>query len=650
MSEEPKKHPGTTYAERLVFQQKKVLSCITDYLEEARKNEKEPRREQNTKNWKMYHGKIDWRESRENEGVDWIHLHKLSLAAEQHKAKFKQGLMNFDKWLQVDLVPGHEPEVITDSFAKNLMRSQLEKADVKTVVSDALLVGLMESRACLRVSGMEKPKPRFIADGNKLSKTKNKEWQLDLQVRLFEEYLKDPENLGLYEIEELLIDRKDVIKLVNKDGKPSPKKPYNLDAFERLTPFTEEREQEDAKKQAEGNTRKMKRTKRRKSILIHNFWGIILDDDGDIFQWEKEDGKFIPLENVLITLGNEKEILRDPISNPRWSGTSGFIETDLVRSPINGKKAIMDAGVELNESADNLFTMLLEGAYKSAHNVTAVRGQYVVNKEVLSGGVKAGDSLEIDESAPANVKVLESISVGEVPQDGLQMLGVIERAFEEGLFLNQINLGGGIPKGQPSATSVVAAQQAISGVFESIAADIEDKFIEKLAIESWHEILQNSSKISDEEIRAAFQDRERADRFLAMSPAERFADGAQSFKFRGKGIQSIAANAGQAQQLINFMSLMVANPQTAEAVKEGVSPAKLFQAIAKRLNIDLEEIAPDQGEIDQMRKIDQIRQQALIDNELQGGQNAKPGAANASQQEPGGVEGSVPGSGAGLVS
>lgn len=633
MSEDAKPNDSkpTEYESILAHQRKQVVDFVKACANESRLNEKIPRRPQNKLNWDYFHGNIDWSHKREEDPK--IHLHKIGIAAERIRAKFKSALMKYDQWLLVERDYYPKNPVLPDFVAKNLLTCQLRAADAKTKISDAILRGAVESRMVVKVGGKYITKPRFVKHGDDTIREEKQVWQLDLQVIPFEGYHTDTENADspIYDIEECRVDKHVLLRLAAEE--PSADKPFLLDAVVKLDAFPEG-EAEQAERAAKGNYQSTQMLKQRKQVLIHNFYGSILTDTGEVMEWQSRDGSKAALENIFCVVANEDVVLVDPQTNKRSSARSPYIATDLLRSPDNGRKAILDAGTLINQAEDELLSLITAGAIKAAHNVTWYRKSAFANKKQASGGIKDGDQIAVDDSLPHGAEPLGVVQTGKVPQEAFELYQNLDRVFAENVISNSIDLSGNLPGKQVRSTELVQASGAIGDVFSSMASDIGDEFIEPLAEECLYEIVQNLDDMDEDEIRSAFEDRsDLAEQFLKMSPKQRFEQVAGTLRFRGKDFSSIISNQAKAQSMINLLSTLNANPQTQQLVETDLSVSKIVREIVKGLGLDVEELAPSPEEKQMIQQKQLIREQALAQAQLEG-QNPQEGSANPSQGTP----------------
>ena len=620
------------YKSKLASQRRLVVDFIKACVLESRTNEKKPRRDQNILNWNYFHGTIDWSHKRDEDPK--IHLHKIGVAAERMRAKFKGALMKYDNWLDVEREYFPENPILPNFVAKNILFKQLKYAKAETVISDAILRGVMESRIALKIGGKYVTKPRFVKKDGKLVKEEKSVWQLELVPLSFEGLHLDSENDEdkLYQIEECRVDYNRIYALASEEQ--TPDKPYDLKACESLSAmkYMDADEAEDA---AKGNVMDINRLKNRRQILIWNFYGTILDDNGKIMEWETEDGKKMPLENIFCCVANEDVILMDPMRNTRWSAKAPFVFADPIRSPNQGRKALLDAGTLVNQAEDELFSLMLAGAMKSVHNVTWYREDMIADKRAISGGIRDGDQIAIDSSGPANAEPMGVMTTGKVPQEAFAMQGTLDRVFAENVISNQIDLSGNLPGKQVRSTELVQASAAIGDVFDSMSGDVEKDLIVPLAEECLYEIIQHIDDMDEAEVRSCFEDRQDlADAFFQLPARERFEQISGTMRFVGKGLHGLIANQAKAQALINLASTIQSNPMTAAAVESTISTAKLIREIAKGMGLDVEQLAPSEEEKAMIQQKQMIQEQALAQMNAQGASGAggtAQAAANPSQ-------------------
>lgn len=633
------------YESKLAAQRNTVIAFIKRCLEESRINEKIPRRPQNTLNWNYYYGTIDWSHKRPEDPR--VHLHKVGVAAERMRSKFKQALMKYDEWLTVEREYLPPNAVLPDFVAKNLLVKQFDRCKAKVVLSDAILRGALEGIMTIKVGGEYVTKPRFVSEAGKLVRKEEKVWQLKLSVVPYEGYHFDNtvDGSDLYRIEECRTNKASLLKMSSKET--SPDKPFEEETIKKLQGMAET-QADSAERAAKNDYLSGPQLKERNSVLVHNFYGTILSDDGSVFEWEYEDGKKFPLENIVCIMANEEVLILDPKRNVRWSGKAPYISADPLRSPKRGRKALMDAGTLVNQADDELFSLMLAGAIKSVHNVSWYRKTWFADKRDASGGVRDGAQISIDDSCPPNGVPMGVMKTGEVPQEAFTMQGTLDRVFAENVISNQLDLSGTLPGKQVRATEATLANNSISDVFDSMASDIEEVVINETATESLYEIVQNIDEMDPEEVKSCFEDRQDlAAQFLEMSDKERFDQVSGAFRFQGKGLHGLISNQAVGQSLINMLSTLTANPATATQLETAVSMPKLVKKLIKGFKLDPEELAPSPEELKLIEQKQLIREQAMAQAEMMQNAPKDGGSQSPQSSQPMGNGGTLPGSGAG---
>ena len=84
---------------------------------------------------------------------------------------------------------------------------------------------------------------------------------------------------------------------------------------------------------------------------------------------------------------------------------------------------------------------MFDGGIASVWGVRQVRRNLIRNSESLSSGIPAGQVVEIDDTTPEGVKVVETVSQGQVPPDSLAMFNLLDREFQQSALTNDVRLG-----------------------------------------------------------------------------------------------------------------------------------------------------------------------------------------------------------------
>lgn len=625
-----------------------IVAAVLDAKREA-EEDKTDRLIKNKSNWDMYHGRGNFRHKIKGQSKEF--LHKSALAAEQITALFKSVLTSFDKWIDVEWTGTDEDPIFTAHLAKTLLRLYLGWANVRTVVSDGVKVGVHEGLVTIKLTGEHVTVPRYISTNGKLFKEDKLEWRLVLTVIPAEDFNPDPHS-NLYIDHQILQDRFRLLERSSEGGKDTDR-PYVLEEVSQLNAY-ERQELEQSKARNRGRTTHKPRMSRRRPVLVDEFWGTVLDREGRIMVLPPSDRypKGMVLQNVLLAVGNESALIRWPEQNPRWAATPPFVSAPLLRVPFSRwSKAIMDAASALNVTINELFNLMLDGGLSAVHGIKQIREDYMEDPGQASEGVPPGTTLKAAAHTPVGMKILERIDTGDVPPDVLAFFNIVTSLFAENALTNEIRLGG-LPSKQVRATEVVQASQSISGIFDGLADDFDDVFIEPLAQQAWLDILQNVDQFPQDDL-VRLLGKEVVDQLNALSPAERFERAARGFKFIGKGLRSVMQRQRDLQRMTTFLQIIGSNEMMLQELNRRFSVPKILSKIMLALEIDPEDVQLSPSEQAFREKVQLIQEQAMAAMRAGVGGEVPPGAGpgrtppNSSEPGNSAEQEMEPGSGAG---
>ena len=617
MPENPQAPADEKKKERLARQNQIILDCLKEYLAEARDTAKEWQ-DKADRAWDMIHGRIDW--SHKTPQQSKVHLNRVGLAQEQIKAQVRQGLMNFDDWLAVETEAGFETTLLTQGEAKRMVLRGIDRTDPQAKITENIGIGAVENLLATKLQPvvMERRAP-----GGKVVK----EFHVDhIPLNIYSYYCDAHADGGkpLYEFHEATMDKYKVLALA--DEKPSKRKPYILSKVKKLEPTTRLDEQKDSENR--GNDISQRKTARRNMVVLHEFWGTILDDKGNILEWEKEDGSKLELKDVVITLANEECLISDPVPFPTWDGESYFIHTQLLKTNINVYgRSLLAPGVDMNRAEDELLNAGIDAGLKEGYNVNVLKVGGLADKRQAEGGIKYGMTLFQNNQLAPGEKLLESVSTGRVPQGLLMILDRVHASGAENMRLNEIALTGQLQSKQVRATEITASTGTIQGLFESIVADLEDVYIEKYCRKVFLIMLQHASLLTDNDLEYIFYGNvERAAAFkeALKKPKDIYEELSGAFRFRGKGVRSLAANAHQAQAIVQLFGMIASNPIILDVFeRRGLDLTRFLDDIMKGFHLDIQKYY-DNEVADFAKQRQLIREAAMAMENAQQQQN--PGA------------------------
>ena len=83
----------------------------------------------------------------------------------------------------------------------------------------------------------------------------------------------------------------------------------------------------------------------RKRVVLHEFWGTLLDNRGRVIA-----------ERQVATMANDRYLIRPPEDNPFWHGQSPFVCAPLVRVPfsVRWNRDARSATIEIQDTTVHL--------------------------------------------------------------------------------------------------------------------------------------------------------------------------------------------------------------------------------------------------------------------------------------------------------
>lgn len=623
---ETKKEP--TKEERRAGQEARLLAALKEYLEESREAAEEWQ-DKAERVWDMIHGRVDW--THKDESMAKIHLNKVGLAHQRIKAQFKKSMMNFDEWLTVTKDPGYDDSVMSEEEAKRFVKLFVDDCNYKTKVANTFGNGAVENVVAAKLRPTVKQVGRY------------KKVEIDLVPLTLRTYYLDPTGEGLYHIHETEFDKFRLLKMAADT--PTADKPYYKEKVKGLRPMQRREHQE--MENDEGVDIAQEKPGRRCNVVLHEFSGTVLDEDGEIMKWILPDDSELELENVTVTMANEECLISEPAKYARLDDESQFIVTKMVHtSDTPYGKGMLYPGYTTNKALDELISAMTDGGMRAMFNVPQVRRDLLEDPRALDGGVKYGAPIYVNQNAMAGQKAIEPVSLGNIPSDVFAIQGVLDKEGAENMSLTEFQLSGSTG-GQSAtrATALVQAQNTFEGLFEGIAMDLEDTFLENVIRGVFVNALNYAKYLPDEDLIAVFDgDLERVAQFkeLARSPKRLFDAIGGCFRFRGKGIKGLMRNTRMAQSLVQLLSTVGGIPALYQAFERGYSLEKVLGLLFRGFAIDPAEIRPSAEERALIEQRQLIQEQALAAAQFAGeagnqsaGAKPAPAPSNPDNFEPG---------------
>ncbi len=597
-----------------------VLDVTAAYRSEA-ESARRDRLLRNRINWDVYYGRVDW--SYKQEGQSAEHLPKMAMAAEQVRAFVKKALVAFGSWYQVKTPNGYmlQPEqvqALMKRFLDRIVVARNEYQPIETVISNAVMQGFMESLIVLKVhGGMEGEKVFQVEPGDpiagmpdKLIATDNKAWRLRIDVIPTEDYFPDPTGRNLYKLHEVERDYMDVYAMAEAGV-------YDMAVCKALD-MDFEKDAHNKRPERTRNQNPAPNPRNRRRVVITEGWGTILGPDG------------LPVyKDCVWAIANHKYVIRRPEPFPLWTGEDPFIDAPLLQNPHTvWSKALYDDVASLNIALDELYNLILDGGLAAVWGVRQVRPDWLVDERSISGGIPQTATLAVNDSCPADGKVVETVTTSQVPAESLAVLNLTNAELNSASLVNDLRVGT-LPTKNVKATEAMLADQSSNALMDSLSGELERNIIAPLLRKCWFTIIQFADDIPADDVvetiglNAAFQ-------LAHMTPAKRFSALAKA-SFNVNGLSGTLTQAREFQKLMALLQAVAMNPILLESFVRNVSGDKALMTLLRMLNInptDLELTPEEQAQVAQ--KIQNM-------SALQGMVGSKGG-----QKSPDGVDRSVP--------
>lgn len=623
--------PEPTKEEKRASQEQRLIAALKDYLEESREAAEEWQ-DKAEKVWDMIHGRVDW--SHKDESMAKIHLNKVGLAHQRIKAQFKKSMMNFDEWLTVTKDPGYDDAVMNEEEAKRFVKLFIDDCNYKTKIANVFGNGAVENVVAAKL----RPQVKQVG--------KYKKVEIDLVPLTLRKYYLDPTGEGLYHFHEEEFDKYRLLRLAA--DVPTVDKPYYKEKLTALRPMQREEHQE--AENDKGIDIVQEKPGRRCNIVLHEFSGTVLEEDGSVMKWILPSGEEIELAGVTVTMANEECLLTEPAPYDRLDGESQFVVTKMIHtSDTPYGKGMLYPGYTTNRALDELISAMTDGGMRAMFNVAQVRRDLLEDPRALDGGFKPGKPVFVTGNALPGQKVVDPVSLGNIPADVFTIQRVLDQEGAENMSLTEFQLSGSAG-GQSAtrATALVQAQNTFEGLFEGIAMDLEDTFLENVIRGVFVNALNYAKYLPDEDILAVYMgDVERATQFkaLAKSPKKLFDAVGGCFRFRGKGIKGLMRNTRMAQSLVQLLSTVGGIPALYQSFERSYSFDKILGLLFRGFAIDPAEIRPSAQEQALIEQRQLIQEQALAQAQFMG-QGQAGGAGPKPAPSPSNPEDFEPGSGA----
>jgi len=560
-----------------------VVSTIHRFRQ-ASEDARRQRVVQGDRNWQTYLGRQDF--SHKQEGQSQEVLPKVPVSVEQLAALIKRGMVSFGDYFSIEVDPrlgeiidGAQVRAMFKPFLMNLWGPNNSTTQFPTVISDGVKQALLKALLILKVHGSFTTRRKFKFErSTDLQKADHKlkidevdEWQLRIDLVRFEDYYPDPTGNNLYEIHRVERDLHEVVEMADQGI-------YSSAAVKQLIGMDFKRPEDEKLSEADRNQGETVTPSFRKRVVLDEFWGTLLADDGTVAH-----------RNVVATVANERFLIRPPEPNPFWHQESPFVVAPLIRVPHSVfHKAIYDHASDLNLAINEMFNLMLDGGLAAVWGIKQIRIEDMDDPSQIEGGIRQGQTIAVKQTLPHNAKVLETVTEGEVPKDAMAVFEFLNREFTNAAMTNELKQGA-LPPKQVLATEVLEASQSQNLMLDGMVADLENTSIAPVLRKAFLNVLQNADMIPDTAF-ASMTDRKVALMIMRAQPEERFALFGGRCQFRVSGLSATMARALDFQKIMAFLQAIGTNPLLMQSFMKTFSPDKTIKKMMHTLNINPDDL------------------------------------------------------------
>ena len=569
-----------------------ILRTVREYRKEA-SDARKSRMKRNRLNWDMYYGNQDWSHKQEGQSTEF--LPKMSGAAEQMSAFVKRALVQFGDWFSMELPQGsflapEQARAMLRLFLENMAVSRTHTGSFYTLVSDAVKQGLMESLIILKVHGQHmptrswrtEPGDRILGIPDSLTSDDATVWRLRIDLIPSEDYYPDPTGRHLYEIHSVERDYFDVLESAEQGL-------YDKSVVEKITEDFQ-REDEDKRKARHKGQDETTPIRNRRRVVIDECWGTLLGPDGRPVATD-----------VVVAIANNRHVIRPPenIREVFWHGESPIVSAPVIRVPHSvHHKALYDDASGLNVAINELYNLILDGGIGSVWGVRQVHANWLADPRQISNGIPANATLVLNDAAPMDGKVVETVTTGKVPPEAITVLNLADREFQAAVKTNDTRLGF-LPPRAVKATELVQAEQSGAVVIDGFAADLETEIMVPVLRKAWMCLCQFVDDIPSDDVVKAIGT-SNAFKLSQMSAAQRFAALSHGLGFKVSGLTNTLSKARDFQRIMALMQGIASTPPLLEAFIRRMSADKTLDTLMRALNINPESLQMTEDEQKEM--------------------------------------------------
>lgn len=378
----------------------------------------------------------------------------------------------------------------------------------------------------------------------------------------------DPTGRGLYRIRRTEIDYHELDSMKDEkapDGSPL----WDREKIEQLQHHVDEELKAD--KRRSGSSDQGKVVSPRKPITLDEYLCTIIGSDGRVVA-----------KNQLVVRANETHIIRGPEDNPFWHEMDWLVAAPMVSVPFSVYgRTYVENFRPLAATFVEFTNLLLDGAFASAVPAMMVWLEALKNANDVEDGVHPGATYVADEEWEPGAEFVKKVDMGEPTAAAFQTWSALKGELREGAMQSEIEAGQLPEKTHIAATGIARAGASSQAMSASMAADVEEQFLDVILLLAFFTGLQFFDADENGELAAQM-----GEEVAQMISGKRQEFRKRKLRFKAGGLTTLVERGRKLQQLIQALQTISANPLLARAYLAKYSLTKLVDQILLATGVD----------------------------------------------------------------
>lgn len=568
-----------------------LIQMLDAYWKEADESQKS-RQHADDRLWNLYWDKQDF-----SDKLPWqtkIVLPRTFMSVEQAGQLVKRSLIQAGSWWSVETASDRLKPY--EEAVRLLLRAHLKVTQAESLIAQAVKVMLLSRVAEVEVgfdrsplwrAALTPPTPLTMFQGflakagviappqEQIAHVPTPQAKLSLILKDPKLIRRDPSGRGLYVIARDQVDWATLLQM---------KEAWRAESLSEITADFVRADEEWAKARQKDET--VPQPAFRKRVSLDRVWGTFLDREGNL-----------KLANGCATVANERHVLASPTPNPFFHGHSPYVQGALVRVPFStSHRSLFEGAAALHEEFNRMVCWTLDAIKYELVQVTEIDPDKLDEESVerLKEGIKFGLSLVRRANAPAGAAITP-VTLGSMPAEIGAVLQLLDRELQAGTAVSEMKLGVGPTKGQPTLGELQLREGASGSLFDGLARDLEDTFLEVLLERSWQTILQYQQP-SDPLVQSL--DPRIGQLLGSLSLGQRLHLIQDGFAFRVHGLSAMLARNLDRQNLIGMLQVIAQSDALMQAFFQQFDPNKLIQILFTLFGQDPKAIEREPGSVE----------------------------------------------------